>query len=147
MPPKPALQRVVLLSLLALVICTGCQAATSSPLPAAQADAPLAKAPGKQTAVFAGGCFWGVQSVFERVKGVVATTAGYSGGSPDTATYAQVTTGTTVTPSQFRLSTILRRLLRAAPPVSLSVAHDPTQLDRQGPRRWHFLSFSHLLHR
>ena len=51
--------------------------------------------PAKQTAVFAGGCFWGTQAVFERVKGVVATTAGYAGGSASTATYAQVTTETT----------------------------------------------------
>ena len=52
---------------------------------------------GKETAVFAGGCFWGTQAVFERVKGVVATTAGYAGGSASTATYAQVTTETTGT--------------------------------------------------
>src|SRR5579871_1356694 len=51
------------------------------PIPPAKVDVPLASAPGKQTAVFAGGCFWGTQAVFERLKGVVDTTVGYSGGS------------------------------------------------------------------
>src|SRR5579864_5264139 len=55
-------------------------AASKTPIPAAKADLPLASASGKQTAVFAGGCFWGTQAVFERVKGVINTTAGYSGG-------------------------------------------------------------------
>src|SRR5690242_14236816 len=68
----------------------------------AQAKAPVptvdeqkAAASGHETAVFAGGCFWGTQSVFQRVKGVQSTVAGYSGGSAETATYAQVTTETT----------------------------------------------------
>jgi peptide-methionine (S)-S-oxide reductase len=134
MSPLPSPQRIFLLSLLALIFCAGCQAATNSPLPAASTDTPLAKAPGKQTAVFAGGCFWGVQSVFERVKGVVATTAGYSGGSARTATYAQVTTETTghaesvqvvYDPSKITYGQLLR--------IFFSVAHDPTQLNRQGP--------------
>jgi peptide-methionine (S)-S-oxide reductase len=127
-------RRIFLLSLLALIFCAGCEAATNSPLPAASTDTPLAKTPGKQTAVFAGGCFWGVQSVFERVKGVVATTAGYSGGSARTATYAQVTTETTghaesvqvvYDPSKITYGQLLR--------IFFSVAHDPTQLNRQGP--------------
>src|SRR5215467_5026242 len=70
-------------------------AAPKSPIPPANADVSLTTAPGKQTAVFAGGCFWGTQSVFERVKGVLKTTAGYSGGSAKTATYDQVSTETT----------------------------------------------------
>ena len=127
-------QRIFVLSLLALAFCAGCQAASTSPLPPASADTPLAKIPSKQTAVFAGGCFWGVQSVFERVKGVVATTAGYSGGSASTATYAQVTTETTghaesvqviYDPSKITYGQLLR--------IFFSVAHDPTQLNRQGP--------------
>lgn len=101
------------------------------PLP--QHDATLAKGP-LQTAVFAGGCFWGTQSVFERVKGVTATAAGYAGGSAETATYDQVTTETTghaesvkVTydPSVISYGGLLR--------IFFSVAHDPTQLNRQGP--------------
>jgi peptide-methionine (S)-S-oxide reductase len=130
--PSPA--KILLSSLLALTLCAGCHAATKSPVPASTTDDPLAKAPGKQTAVFAGGCFWGVQSVFERVKGVLATTAGYSGGSAETATYDQVTTETTghaesvkvvYDPSKITYGQLLR--------IFFSVAHDPTELNRQGP--------------
>ena len=101
--------------------------------PKPQQDVELA--PGKlQTAVFAGGCFWGTQSVFERVKGVRKTVVGYAGGSAKTATYDQVTTETTghaesveVTydPSVITYGGLLR--------IFFSVAHDPTQLNRQGP--------------
>src|ERR1700693_5387950 len=70
-------------------------AAPRNPLPPPTTDEPLANVAGKQTAVFAGGCFWGTQAVFERVKGVTKTTAGYAGGTPATATYDQVTTETT----------------------------------------------------
>ena len=69
--------------------------AANPPIPPAKLDAPLAAAAGKQTAVFGGGCFWGTQAVFERVKGVLKTAAGYSGGSAETATYRQVITETT----------------------------------------------------
>ncbi len=102
-------------------------------VPAPQTDDPLAHASGKQTAVFAGGCFWGTQAVFERVKGVVATTAGYAGGSAATATYDQVTTETTghaesvkvvFDPSKISYGKLLQ--------IFFSV-HDPTQLNRQGP--------------
>ena len=115
---------------------TGCtvNAASHMPLPAPNADASLAKASGKQTAVFAGGCFWGTQAVFERVKGVLKTTTGYSGGSASSATYDQVTTETTghaesvqvvFDPSKITYGELLR--------IFFSVAHDPTQLNRQGP--------------
>src|SRR5215467_5334376 len=77
-----------------LAIFTGF-AAPNPPIPPPTADATLAGQPGRATAVFAGGCFWGVQSVFQRVKGVLATTAGYSGGEAKTATYRQVVTETT----------------------------------------------------
>jgi peptide-methionine (S)-S-oxide reductase len=104
------------------------------PIPPLSADVPLAQAPGRETAVFAGGCFWGVQSVFQRVKGVLATTAGYSGGAAKTATYQQVITETTghaesveviYDPSQITYGQLLR--------IYFSVAHDPTELNRQGP--------------
>jgi peptide-methionine (S)-S-oxide reductase len=84
--------------------------------------------------VFAGGCFWGVQAVFERVKGVMQATAGYAGGTAATATYDQVTTETTghaesvevvYDPSKVTYGQLLR--------VFFSVAHDPTELNRQGP--------------
>jgi peptide-methionine (S)-S-oxide reductase len=106
----------------------------ASRIPPLTTDAPLSKNPGKEVAVFAGGCFWGVQSVFQRVKGVRQTVAGYSGGSAKTATYGQVVTETTghaesveVTydPSLITYGQLLR--------VYFSVAHDPTQLNRQGP--------------
>jgi len=89
---------------------------------------------GREKAVFAGGCFWGTQSVFQRVKGVTATKAGYAGGSAATATYAQVTTETTghaesveVTydPAKITYGQLLR--------IFFTVGHDPTQLNRQGP--------------
>lgn len=108
-------------------------AASQPRVPAPKIDASLAQSSGKQTAVFAGGCFWGTQAVFERVKGVISTEAGYSGGSASTATYAQVTTETTghaesvkvvFDPSKITYGTLLR--------VFFSV-HDPTQLNRQGP--------------
>ena len=106
---------------------------TGQPVPAAQQDEPLATHSGRETAVFAGGCFWGTQSVFQRVKGVTHTEAGYAGGAASTATYDQVTKETTghaesvqVTfdPSKITYGTLWR--------IFFSVAHDPTQLNRQG---------------
>jgi peptide-methionine (S)-S-oxide reductase len=120
--------------LIVLGFCFKGRASTRNPIPAATDDASLAQQSGKQTAVFAGGCFWGTQSVFERVKGVVATTVGYAGGSASTATYDQVTTETTghaesvrvvYDPSKITYGQLLR--------IFFSVAHDPTQLNRQGP--------------
>ena len=116
-----------------LLSCTA-NAAPKGPIPAATTDASLATTAGKQTAVFAGGCFWGTQSVFQRVKGVTKTTAGYAGGSASTATYDQVTTETTghaesvevqYDPSKITYGQLLR--------IFFSVAHDPTQFNRQGP--------------
>jgi peptide-methionine (S)-S-oxide reductase len=103
------------------------------PIPPPTADLPLATSPGSATAVFAGGCFWGTQAVFERVKGVIATTAGYSGGSAHTAHYDDVTTETTnhaesvevvYDPSRLTYGQLLR--------VFFTI-HDPTTLNRQGP--------------
>jgi len=125
---------ILFLSLISALLGCSAKAASNQPIPAAQADVPLAGAKGSQTAVFAGGCFWGTQAVFERVKGVTATTVGYSGGSASTATYDQVTTETTghaesievvYDPSRITYGQLLR--------IFFSVAHDPTQLNRQGP--------------
>jgi peptide-methionine (S)-S-oxide reductase len=127
---------VTLRFLTAAFLCVGVNAfaAPNPPIPAPSTDVPLAKQAGKETAVFAGGCFWGVQSVFQRVKGVLETTAGYSGGSAKTATYKQVVTETTghaesvevvYDPSRITYGQLLR--------IYFSVAHDPTQLNRQGP--------------
>ena len=103
------------------------------PIPAAVVDEPKPAAK-HEKAVFAGGCFWGTQAVFQRVKGVEKTTAGYAGGSAATATYSQVTTETTghaesleivFDPAKISFGTLLR--------IFFSAAHDPTQLNRQGP--------------
>ena len=119
--------------LLAALPMLSCHAATDTPVPPAKTDAALATTSSRATAVFAGGCFWGTQAVFERVKGVVETTAGYSGGSAATAHYDDVTTETTghaesvrvvYDPSKITYGQLLR--------IFFSVAHDPTQLNRQG---------------
>jgi peptide-methionine (S)-S-oxide reductase len=103
-------------------------------LPDATVDAPPATKQGQETVVVAGGCFWGIQAVFERLKGVLRATSGYSGGAADTATYEKVCSGRTghaesvevvFDPSRISLGQILK--------VFFSVAHDPTQLNRQGP--------------
>src|SRR6516165_7173286 len=133
MPLKP-LKNFLPFAIVAMVPLGAINAGPRGAFPAPAVDSSPAATSGKQTAVFAGGCFWGVQSVFERVKGVVATTAGYSGGSANTATYKQVITETTghaesvevvYDPSRITYGTLLR--------IYFSVAHDPTQLNRQGP--------------
>ena len=116
-----------------VAIATGSASAERAvPIPAAKIDAPAT--PGLQTAVLAGGCFWGMEAVFEQVKGVRAVTAGYAGGTPGTATYEQVSTETTGHAEAVKVSYDPRvvsyaTLLR----VYFSIAHDPTQLNRQGP--------------
>jgi len=116
-----------------LLSCTA-KAAAKVPIPAPTSDVSLTPTSSEQTAVFAGGCFWGTQSVFERVKGVMKTTAGYAGGSASTATYDQVTTETTGHAESVQVvydssKITYGQLLR----IFFSVAHDPTQLNRQGP--------------
>ncbi len=113
-----------------------CNTATASAtkIPDPALDAPLASAKGEQTAVLAGGCFWGVEAVFEHVKGVADVKSGYSGGSAAAAQYGKVSTGKTghaesvlitYDPSQISYGQLLK--------VFFSVAHDPTELNRQGP--------------
>jgi peptide-methionine (S)-S-oxide reductase len=105
-------------------------------LPAPAVDEPTGGAVERhtETAVFAGGCFWGVQTTFERIKGVEKTWAGYSGGTKETANYDAVSSERTghaesvkvvFDPSKISYGTLLR--------VFFSVVHDPTQLNRQGP--------------
>jgi len=130
--------RLALILFAALLGSTACSAkaspSSSGPVPAPTEDAPRATAPGKETAVVSGGCFWGVQAVYQHVKGVISATSGYSGGSAKTAEYEVVSTGETghaesvqivYDPSQITYGELLR--------VFFSVAHDPTQLNRQGP--------------
>jgi peptide-methionine (S)-S-oxide reductase len=121
--------------LMCLSITVSCHASSAAvKLPNPTADEPLSKAKSSQTVVLAGGCFWGIQAVFEHVKGVSSATAGYSGGSANTAQYETVSTGRTghaesvkvvYDPSQVSFGQILK--------VFFSVAHDPTELNRQGP--------------
>ncbi len=122
---------------LLLVVCTLPSAALGStvphlPDPAANA----APSPGthKETAVFAGGCFWGLEAVFESLKGVSAVVSGYAGGSKTTAHYDIVSTGQTghaesvqitFDPAQISYGQLLK--------IYFFVAHDLTQLNRQGP--------------
>jgi peptide-methionine (S)-S-oxide reductase len=103
-------------------------------LPDPALDQPVATVAGQQTIVFAGGCFWGVQAVFQHVKGVVSATSGYAGGTVASPTYEQVSSGTTGHAESVRVvfdtsQVSLGQLLK----VFFSVAHDPTELNRQGP--------------
>jgi len=119
--------------MLGLVQACGAPAGAMT-LPVPATDIAVASVKGPQTAVFAGGCFWGVEAVFRHVKGVSSAVSGYAGGVAKTADYEMVSTGTTghaesvqVTydPTQVSYGELLR--------IFFSVAHDPTQLNRQGP--------------
>lgn len=129
----PALLAALALSA-ALALPPSATAADSArTIPAPAVDEPAGQAT-SETAILAGGCFWGVQGVFQHVEGVANALSGYAGGSADTAQYEMVGTGTTghaeavkVTFDPRRIS--YGRLLQ----IFFSVAHDPTELDRQGP--------------
>jgi peptide-methionine (S)-S-oxide reductase len=122
-----------MITLAGVVACNaGERAITAVPSPAV--DATLATTKAEQTAVVSGGCFWGIQAVFQHVKGVISATSGYSGGAANTAEYELVSNGDTghaesvkivYDPSQITYGQLLR--------VFFSVAHDPTELNRQGP--------------
>jgi peptide-methionine (S)-S-oxide reductase len=126
--------RTLLATVAVAALASACARADEAPhaVPApAVTDAP---ASGTQTAVLSGGCFWGLQGVFEHVKGVKQVVAGYAGGARDTAQYETVSTGTTghaesvqikYDPTQVSYGQLLR--------VYFSVATDPTELNRQGP--------------
>ena len=120
---------IAALALLALTATAG-----AAPLPQPAVDIPAASVKGPQTAVFAGGCFWGVEAVFRHVKGVTRAVSGYAGGMVVGPSYEQVGTGrtghaesveVTYDPAQVSYGQLLA--------VFFSVAHDPTQKDRQGP--------------
>ena len=122
------LRAFALLSLAALPAAAAPSAAPVSPATAVTAQAQL------DTVVFAGGCFWGVQAVFQHVKGVVSATSGYAGGTVANPEYEQVSSGRTghaeavrvvFDPSKVSYQTLLD--------VFFTVAHDPTELNRQGP--------------
>lgn len=125
------------LPIAALLACLhGCVWADgqTATLPDPTIDMPLAKTSAQEEAVFAGGCFWGVQAVFQHVRGVVAATSGYAGGTAATARYEIISSGRTghaesvkvlYDPAKITYGQLLK--------VYFWVAHDPTQLNRQGP--------------
>ena len=132
-PRKSAPRSVIFLLLAALSSAAACTAARG-PVPEFDAKSQYPAPSGMQTAVLAGGCFWGVDGVFKHVKGVTGVVSGFSGGSAATAHYETVSTGTTghaesvkitYDPTQVSYAELLR--------VFFSVATDPTELNRQGP--------------
>jgi len=126
---------LVAVALAAFGLSCGANAeAVNKSIPAAEVDTPAAEATGPQVAVLAGGCFWGLQGMFEHVRGVTRVVAGYSGGEKATAHYEMVGTERTghaesveitFDPKQISYGQLLR--------LFFSVAHDPTELNRQGP--------------
>jgi len=115
-------------------VVSGRPAEPKGPFPRPLIDAPVAAKSGRETAIFAGGCFWGVQGVFQHVKGVRKATSGYAGGTVENPYYELVSSGSTghaesvkvdYDPAQITYGQLLT--------VFFSVAHDPTQKNRQGP--------------
>ena len=134
--------RVVMVAAAAVAAVWGWQAAfgptvlaePATVVPAPAVDTAATGAAGPQTVILAGGCFWGVQAVFQHTKGVIKAVSGYAGGSKETAEYETVSTGrtghaesvaVTFDPSVVSYGTILQ--------IYFSVAHDPTEFNRQGP--------------
>ena len=131
-----AVVSVVVVAAAALLVAArlGAGAGDSRIAPAPSIPGTLATSSRLQTAVFAGGCFWGIEGVYEHIKGVTSATSGYAGGSAQTASYDEVSSGTTdhaeavqvvYDPSKVTYAQLLQ--------VFFSVAHDPTQRNRQGP--------------
>jgi peptide-methionine (S)-S-oxide reductase len=128
------LSRALAVALLGITLACSAATATSVAIPDPALDAPLAATKGEQTVVLAGGCFWGIEAVFEHVNGVTDVTSGYSGGAAETATYEMVSSGETGHAESVRITYDPSRisygqLLK----VFFAVAHDPTELNRQGP--------------
>ena len=128
--------RMMAMMLTVLAVAVACRAGSgaSAAVPAPAVDEAKASASAKQTAVVAGGCFWGIQAVFQHVKGVVSATSGYAGGSVKNPDYEAVSSGRTghaesvqivYDPSKVSYGELLR--------VFFSVALDPTEVNRQGP--------------
>jgi len=135
---RPAVLAVVLtVAVMAAGACGGGpfpRAAASATIPGPLIDEPAGTPGASETAVLAGGCFWGVQGVFQHVRGVSQAVSGYAGGEASTAQYSTVETGTTghaesvritYDPSQVKFGQLLH--------IFFAVVHDPTELNRQGP--------------
>jgi peptide-methionine (S)-S-oxide reductase len=135
------MMRIKLLTSLAALALAGCgfsnlagADALNKTIPAPALDTPAAEAQGSETAVLAGGCFWGLQGMFEHVQGVKKVVAGYSGGAKETAHYEMVGTERTGHAESVEITfdpkkVTYGQLLQ----LYFSVAHDPTELNRQGP--------------
>ncbi|HWZ45631.1 MAG TPA: peptide-methionine (S)-S-oxide reductase MsrA [Candidatus Saccharimonadales bacterium] len=130
--PASIMRFLAVLCLAGSVACNASSEVVALPDPVV--DAPLAKARSSETVVLAGGCFWGIQAVYQHVKGVTSAVSGYSGGTAATADYETVSSGSTThaesvkvtfDPAQVSLGQILK--------IFFSVAHNPTELNRQGP--------------
>jgi peptide-methionine (S)-S-oxide reductase len=124
----------VLKVLPAFVLLAGMACASSVKVAPPAVDEPQAQSGSQESVVLSGGCFWGVQAVFQRINGVISATSGYAGGSASTAQYETVSTGETghaesvkivFDPSRITFGQLLQ--------VFFSVVHDPTELNRQGP--------------
>jgi len=124
----------IALLLIGVRLSSGASRTGDGPVAAPTFGYELVAAPTEDTAVFAGGCFWGVEAVFDHVKGVKRAISGYAGGQLTNPSYEQVSTGETghaesveviYDPSQVSYGKLLQ--------IFFSVAHDPTQLNRQGP--------------
>ncbi len=127
--------RLAGLAIAVLLACGSAQAGAPS-LPDPVMDAPLAPAPQPDHIVLAGGCFWGIQAVFQHVRGVTGAVSGYAGGGANTAHYQMIGSGTTghaeAVEVRFDSARVtVGQLLK----VFFSVAHDPTQVGGQGPDR------------
>ncbi|MBL0925799.1 MAG: peptide-methionine (S)-S-oxide reductase MsrA [Sphingomonadaceae bacterium] len=143
MHKSPRRNKIALAALAVLLLATACGPEGSSPIGTAHAaegiriaapTAQIVEPKGVQTAVFAGGCFWGIEGVFERVKGVTSVESGYSGGTRASADYDLVSAGRTSHAESVRIRynpdiVSYNDLLH----IFFSVTHDPTQLNRQGP--------------
>jgi len=135
---KPVFAGLIAIAIVAIVAALASNNASAAEnavaLPNPAVDSARTGTPGTETAVVAGGCFWGIQAVFQHLKGVTSATSGYSGGAATTAEYEVISTGETghaesvqikFDPAQISYGQLLK--------VFFSVAHDPTQLNRQGP--------------
>ncbi len=126
--------RMSAMIVLLLAVAVACRAGSSAAVPPPRVDQSKASTSGKETAAVAGGCFWGIQAVFQHVKGVRSATSGYAGGATKNPDYESVSTGRTghaesvemvYDPSEVTYGQLLQ--------IFFSVAHDPTELNRQGP--------------
>ena len=133
-----ALVTLVPVALLALAIAVlsgpRSSAEEARAIPAPALDEPAASNARTEVAILAGGCFWGVQGVFQHVDGVIDAVSGYAGGARDTAQYQMVSTGSTGHAESVRIAFDPQRISYGhILQIYFSVAHDPTELNRQGP--------------